>query len=56
MNVNTIKAKMMRGRKRLHEEMERLADSKDQLETTLNRLSGWVAQLREELGVEQAEA
>jgi RNA polymerase sigma factor (sigma-70 family) len=54
MNVNTIKAKMMRGRKRLHEEMERLADSKDQLETTLNRLSGWVAQLREELGVEQA--
>lgn len=55
MNVNTIKAKMMRGRKRLHEEMERLADSKAQLDTTLNRLSGWIMQLREELGVEPAQ-
>lgn len=55
MNVNTTKARMMRGRKQLHEEMERLADSKDQLQTTLNRLSGWVARLREELGFEQAE-
>jgi RNA polymerase sigma-70 factor (ECF subfamily) len=55
LNVNNIKAKMMRGRKRLHEEMERLADSKDQLQTTLNRLSGWIVQLREEIGAEQAE-
>ena len=52
MNINTIKAKMMRGRKQLHEEMERLADSKDQLETTLNRLSQWVVQLREDLGAD----
>jgi RNA polymerase sigma factor (sigma-70 family) len=50
MNVNTIKARMKRGRERLYEEMERLADSNDQLQTTMHRISGWVAELREELG------
>jgi RNA polymerase sigma factor (sigma-70 family) len=54
MNVNNVKARMKRGRERLYEEMERLADSKDQLQTTLNRLSGWVAELREELRTDDA--
>lgn len=49
LNINTVKARMSRGRKRLYEEMERIAESKVQLETTLNQLSRWVVELRAEL-------
>lgn len=50
MNPNTVKTHMKRGRARLNEEMEALAESKDQLQTTLNGLSKWAAQLREAIG------
>ena len=46
-NANTVKAKLARGRRRLLEEMAAIAESKEQLQTTLHRISGWVAQLRE---------
>ena len=55
MNVNTIKARMSRGRRRLYQDIERLAESKEQLETTLYRLSGWIAELREELGADETD-
>jgi RNA polymerase sigma-70 factor (ECF subfamily) len=52
MNPNTVKTHMKRGRAKLNEEMTALADSKEQLETTLRGLSRWAAQLRAELGEE----
>ena len=50
MNRNTVRTKMRRGRQRLHDEMQRLSDSKQLLETTLDGLAKWAARLREELG------
>ena len=52
MNLNTVKTQMKRGRQTLHEELEALAESRDQLETTVHGLSKWAARLREELGHE----
>jgi RNA polymerase sigma-70 factor (ECF subfamily) len=47
--VNTVKTRLFRGRKRLEELMERLAESPAQLDTTLSDLSAWAARLRLEL-------
>lgn len=48
-NENTVKIQMKRGREKLDAEMEALAESKAQLQTTISGLSKWAAQLREEL-------
>ena len=50
MNVNNVKSKMKRGRERLQVEMKRLAESPEQLQTTLHQIGDWVADLREKLG------
>ena len=50
MPEGTVKIRMHRGRRQLEDEMEKLAVSKDQLQTTLNGLSKWAARLREEIG------
>ena len=50
--VNTVKTRLFRGRKRLESIMENLAESADQLETSLSDLSHWAARLREEVGPE----
>jgi RNA polymerase sigma-70 factor (ECF subfamily) len=47
--ASTIKTRMHRGRARLDEEMRALADSREQLETTLRGLDGWAQKLRSEL-------
>ncbi|KIG19399.1 RNA polymerase sigma-70 factor [Enhygromyxa salina] len=47
--ANTVKTRMHRGRARLNEHMRALADSREQLETTLRGLDGWAKQLRREL-------
>lgn len=49
MNVNTLKARMRRGRKRLQEELERRSQSKEQLQTTLHQIEGWLAELQEHI-------
>lgn len=48
--VNTVKARMYRGRRQLEAHMTKLAESPDQLQTTLDGLSAWAARLRSELG------
>lgn len=48
-NENTVKIQMKRGREKLDAEMEALAESKAQLQTTISGLSKWAAQLRDEL-------
>jgi RNA polymerase sigma factor (sigma-70 family) len=50
MNPSTVRVRMMRGRAKLYEEMEALAESKDALRTTLDGLSKWAARLRAEIG------
>ncbi|PRQ06694.1 RNA polymerase sigma factor [Enhygromyxa salina] len=47
--ASTIKTRMHRGRARLDEHMRALAESNEQLETTLRGLDGWALQLRREL-------
>jgi RNA polymerase sigma-70 factor (ECF subfamily) len=49
LNVNTVKARMRRGREQLDAEMAAVAESKEQLETTRDGLSNWAARLRDDL-------
>ena len=49
MPINTVKTRMRRGRLRLDAEMEALAASPEQLESTRRGLDGWAERLREEL-------
>ena len=49
MPVATIKTRMHRGRLRLDEHMRALAQSREQLETTLRGLDGWADALKREL-------
>ncbi len=44
--INTVKTRMRRGRVRLEAELRVLADSPEQLETTLRGLRGWAEELR----------
>lgn len=50
MPENTVKARMRRGRIKLEQIMAELADSPDQLETSMSGLEGWAKRLRDELG------
>jgi RNA polymerase sigma-70 factor (ECF subfamily) len=49
-NRNTVRTRMKRGRERLEVEMVRLAESPQQLETTLGGLEKWAQRLRAEVG------
>lgn len=49
MPVNTVKTRMRRGRLKLEELLEALAESPQQLELTRSTLTGWAAKLRAEL-------
>lgn len=49
MPASTVKTRMHRGRVRLDEEMRALAESREQLETTLRGLDGWAQALQREL-------
>lgn len=55
MNVNTIKARMSRGRKALLEHMTSIAESKQQLDTTLHQLSDWIEDMQAVLNDPYAE-
>ena len=44
--LNTVKTRMRRGRQQLEVNMRALAESPEQLETTLRGLEGWAVQLR----------
>ena len=48
--VNTVKARMYRGRRQLEVQMQQLAESPQELQTTADGLSAWAARLRDELG------
>jgi RNA polymerase sigma-70 factor (ECF subfamily) len=50
--INTVKARMYRGRRQLDAMMAKLADSPEQLRSTMDGLSAWAARLRDELGPE----
>jgi RNA polymerase sigma-70 factor (ECF subfamily) len=49
-NRNTVRTRMKRGRERLEVEMARLAESPQELETTLGGLEKWAQRLRAEVG------
>lgn len=49
----TIQTKMFRGRRRLMQEMARLAESRQELDSTLGDLSEWAVRLREDLGADE---
>ncbi len=50
MPVGTVKVKMFRARKRLHELLEQMEASPEARHSTLTRLDDWAAGLREQLG------
>ena len=50
MDAGTIRVRMSRGRKKLEQAMESLAESSAQLETSISNLSGWAARLQADLG------
>lgn len=49
--ISTVKTRMRRGRQRLEAHMRELAESPEQLETTLRGLQGWAAQLQRDFEV-----
>lgn len=49
MPVGTIRSRLKRGRELLEQEMERLARSPDELQSTLSRLEDWARECRERL-------
>ena len=48
--INTMKARMYRGRRQLEADMTRLVESPEQLRTTIDGLSAWATRLRDDLG------
>jgi RNA polymerase sigma factor (sigma-70 family) len=54
-NVNTVRTQMARGRQRLYELMDKLAESAEELETTRSGIEGWAERVRKECEEESEE-
>ena len=50
--ASTVKMRLFRGRKRIESHMQRLAESPEQLQSSLSGLSAWAKRLREETEAE----